>query len=129
LSALQRGHAHERWQRVAIASAKQCRRAVLPAIDPPCSFADWLARSTRGLRLLLVEPSAEAALVVPLRDALRGSPATVECVVGPEGGWAPAEQAAAAAAGCVLVSLGATTLRADAAGLVALSLIHFASEV
>ncbi len=27
--------AHERWQRIAVASAKQCGRARLPAIDPP----------------------------------------------------------------------------------------------
>jgi len=42
-------------------------------------------------------------------------------VVGPEGGWAPAEVEAAAAAPWVLVSLGARTLRADAVPLVALS--------
>ena len=35
LNTLARGHAHERWQRVAVASAKQCRRARLPAIDAP----------------------------------------------------------------------------------------------
>jgi 16S rRNA (uracil1498-N3)-methyltransferase len=126
VSALERAHAVQRWQRVAIASAKQCRRAALPAIDSPCSFADWLASPARGRRLLLVEPSAQAVEVVSLREALRGAPAIVECVVGPEGGWAPEEQAAAASAGCVLVSLGPTTLRADAVGLVALALVSFA---
>ena len=35
LTALARAHALERWQRVAVSSAKQCGRARLPAIDAP----------------------------------------------------------------------------------------------
>ena len=52
-------HAAERWRRVAIASAKQCRRASCPPIAEPRRFArrGWRRRA-HGLRLLLVEPSA-----------------------------------------------------------------------
>ncbi len=32
----------DRWHRVAVSSAKQCGRAVVPPIDPPASFADAL---------------------------------------------------------------------------------------
>ena len=56
LSALARGHAHERWQRIAVASAKQCRRARLPAIDAPRPLSEWLEVPFDGRRLLLVEP-------------------------------------------------------------------------
>src|SRR5437762_4703149 len=34
------GRAPERWHRIAIASAKQCRRAGVPAIGPGTSFSD-----------------------------------------------------------------------------------------
>ena len=127
-SMLERAHARARWERVAISSAKQCRRASLPTIDPPCTFHDWLASPAVGRRLLLVEPSAGDGLAVPLRDGLTGSPKAVSCAVGPEGGWTAEEQQAASSAGCVLVSLGPMTLRADAVGLVAVSLILFALD-
>jgi 16S rRNA (uracil1498-N3)-methyltransferase len=47
-------------------------------------------------------------------------------LVGPEGGWAEAEVDLALAAGCLPLSLGPRTLRADAAPLVALSVLQYA---
>jgi 16S rRNA (uracil1498-N3)-methyltransferase len=46
-------------------------------------------------------------------------------LIGPEGGWTPDEVADALAAGCVPVTLGPRTLRADAAPLVALSVLQY----
>jgi 16S rRNA (uracil1498-N3)-methyltransferase len=129
LSALARGHAHARWQRIAVASAKQCRRARLPAIDAPRPLSEWLEVPFDGRRLLLVEPSSGAEEVQPMRAALAGPvPHAVACIVGPEGGWSAAEQQTAVRAGCSLASLGQMTLRADAVGLVAVSIVNFAFE-
>jgi 16S rRNA (uracil1498-N3)-methyltransferase len=126
LAALGRAHAHERWQRVAVASAKQCRRARLPVIEAPRPFRDWLEARFDGRRLLLVEPSSDAGGVQPIRVALAAPPPTaVACIVGPEGGWSADERAAAVSAGCALASLGQMTLRADAVGLVAISIVNF----
>jgi 16S rRNA (uracil1498-N3)-methyltransferase len=126
LRALTRAHAAGKWQRVAISSAKQCGRARLPVIEPPLSFEDWLRSPFEGIRLLLVEPSATERAAVRLRDALDGTaPRSVACIVGPEGGWSPTEREAAASAGCAIVTLGPMTLRADAAGLVAVSIVSF----
>jgi 16S rRNA (uracil1498-N3)-methyltransferase len=129
MSALARGHALDRWQRVAVASAKQSRLARLPAIDLPRPFRDWLAAPFVGLRLLLAEPSAGADDVRPMRTALAAPrPPAIACIVGPEGGWSTIEREAARQSGCVAVTLGPTTLRADAVGLVALCLVNFAFE-
>ena len=126
LAALGRAHAHERWQRLAIASAKQCRRARLPVIEPPRPFVDWLGAPFEGRRLMLVEPSADADAVQPMRAALAAPmPTAIACIVGPEGGWSAVERAAAVSAGCALASLGQMTLRADAVGLVAISIVNF----
>ena len=126
LAALGRAHAHERWQRVAVASAKQCRRARLPIIEAPRPFRDWLAAPFEGRRLLLAEPSSDAGGIQPMRAALDGAaPVAVACIVGPEGGWSAAERIAAVSAGCALASLGQMTLRADAVGLVAVSIVNF----
>jgi len=119
LPALSRPATMERWRRIALASAKQCRRAVVPAIGAPRPFGEWLRDARHELTLVLVEPSAGAG-AIPFRDALRGgTPASAALVVGPEGGWEQAEIEEAAAAGCVPVTLGSLTLRADAVALVA----------
>jgi 16S rRNA (uracil1498-N3)-methyltransferase len=129
LASLDRAHAQDRWRRVAIASAKQCGRGRLPVIDQPRSLRDWLAGPARGLRLLLVEPSAEGHDARSMRTVLSaGRPEMVSCVVGPEGGWSSEERKSAVEAGCVAVTLGSMTLRADAVGLVAISLIRFSLE-
>jgi 16S rRNA (uracil1498-N3)-methyltransferase len=129
LASLGRAHAQDRWRRVAIASAKQSGRGRLPTIDEPRSLRDWLSGPREGLRLLLLEPSAEARDARSLRSVLSDrKPETVSCVVGPEGGWSVGELKSAVDGGCVPVTLGSMTLRADAVGLVAVSLIRFALE-
>jgi 16S rRNA (uracil1498-N3)-methyltransferase len=129
LSSLTRGRAVDRWHRIAISSAKQCRRARLPSIETPMSIEAWLDSPFDGVRLLLSEPGTESREVRSLRAALAGRrPAAVACVIGPEGGWSAAEREASIRAGCVAVTLGPMTLRADAAGLVAVSLVSFALD-
>jgi len=126
LSALGRAHSLERWQRVAIASAKQCGRTRLPDIQAPRLFTDWLDAAFDGLRVLLAEPSAGAEPIASLRSVLADAAApTVACIVGPEGGWSAGERQLASSAGCVPASLGRMTFRADAVGLVAVSLVNF----
>ena len=113
----------DRWRRVALASVKQCRRTSLPSLREPQGFDAWLAEPSADLRLMFVEPSAGGA-AAPLRSLLaEPQPSTAAVLLGPEGGWSPAEIAAASAAGCRLVTLGPLTLRADAMPVAALSAI------
>ncbi len=124
--ALESGRATARWQRIAIASAKQCRRATVPVISEGRPWSEWLADSGPGLRLILVEPDASAGDEPTLEVLEAHAPAALTLIVGPEGGWAPEERELAAAAGCVPVTLGALTLRADAVATVAIALARFA---
>ena len=109
----------DRWQRVAIASAKQCRRAVVPVVRPLAAFSEVLERRDVGARLICTEPGAAgasaAAFAVPSR------PASALLLVGPEGGWSAAELALAVQLGATPISLGPRTLRAEAAPTVALA--------
>jgi 16S rRNA (uracil1498-N3)-methyltransferase len=120
LAALQRGSRHERWQRIAVASAKQCGRAVVPAIDPPAEFAQVVADAPDPVRLVLVEP-AQTAGGAPAALGAVAAPDAVTLAVGPEGGWTDEEIRAAGAAGWTAVRLGARTLRASTMALVALA--------
>jgi 16S rRNA (uracil1498-N3)-methyltransferase len=118
------GRAPERWRRIAIASAKQCRRAVVPAIGEGSAFLDWLPRDRAAMRLLLVEPSA-AVEGHPVSTLGSTRPASASLNVGPEGGWSVGEIEAAVRSGCVPITLGRRTLRADAVPIVAIGLLQF----
>ena len=124
VAALMKGARLERWRRVALASAKQSRRAVLPEIRMPLMLETALDEPA-VLRLMLVEPNATAS-VEPM-SVLQQAPAPADATlyVGPEGGWAAEEWTAAAAHGVRLISLGPRTLRADAAPIAAISVLEF----
>jgi 16S rRNA (uracil1498-N3)-methyltransferase len=118
LAALTRGDRHERWHRIAVSSAKQCGRAVVPAIAPPIAF-DGPTSLTHlpSPQFLLVEPGASAQTTTVAGVDL-GAPAAATLIVGPEGGWTP-EEVQQCAGHAHPVGIGTLTLRADAAAVVA----------
>ena len=123
LASLTRGRKRERWERIAVSSAKQCGRAVVPAVLEPESF-DAVASLIDGRQLpvpalLLAEPRAGGA-VVSLGELEGDPPREASLLIGPEGGWTP-EEIATASERCRLVTLGGRTIRSDAMALVAVS--------
>lgn len=119
MAAMARSGRLARWERIAVSSAKQCGRAVVPAIHPATPL-DWCwTEKTDATRVMCVEPSAPFAEVVPVQRLPRAS--AVHFIVGPEGGWSVTEVAAAHESGAILMSLGARTLRADAVPIVGLT--------
>jgi 16S rRNA (uracil1498-N3)-methyltransferase len=112
------GAAAERWRRLAIASSKQCGRAVVPVIGAVQPF-DHALDIAAEIRLMGVEPSASGDAVVELSALPRPSSALL--LTGPEGGWARTEIDRAVARGATLVNLGPRTLRAETAPTVLLA--------
>jgi 16S rRNA (uracil1498-N3)-methyltransferase len=113
----------DRWSRVAISSAKQCGRAVVPAVEEPQALEAVLRERTRAA-YVLVEPRA-AAGVTHVSDLPASPPeAGATVFVGPEGGWSAQELELARAAGATLITLGALTLRADAAAATAIPVLR-----
>ena len=128
VAALMRANRVDRWQRIAVASTKQSRRAVLTEIRTPLTLDTYLDDPAEGLRLMLVEPEADAGASTLRSLADDPPPHDASVVVGPEGGWAEGECAAAAAKGVRLVTLGPRTLRADAVPVAAISVLQFLWE-
>lgn len=127
VAALHKARRAERWQRIAVASAKQCGRARVPGVREPVTLEALLARpsgSTEEVKLALVEPShhhgrsLETLKTVP-------PPKAALVVVGPEGGWTALEIERLSIGGFHLVTLGSRTLRAEAAPLAVLTLLQF----
>jgi 16S rRNA (uracil1498-N3)-methyltransferase len=121
LTSLARGRRDERWRRVAIASVKQCGRAVVPEVANPLSFADYLRAESADLRLMLVEPRAEASATL----AGVSKPESAALLIGPEGGWTAEEIEDACRSGFHPITLGQRTLRADAMPIAAIAVLQF----
>jgi 16S rRNA (uracil1498-N3)-methyltransferase len=140
VAALMRGARVDRWQRVALASVKQSRRAVLPEVRMPLTLETYLSDPPAALRLMLVEPAVlGSALGLADGEAVddeeqvrtlsflqrQPPPHDAAVLVGPEGGWSGEECAAAERVGVQLVTLGQRTLRADAVPIAAISVLQF----
>jgi 16S rRNA (uracil1498-N3)-methyltransferase len=119
-----RDGAIERWQRVAIASAKQCARAVVPDIRAVCSLDALLDDSAGHAVVAAVEPRADVSASALWRFGAEGPvPPRALVMVGPEGGWAASEIDRLVARGARLIQLGPRTLRAETAPTVVLSVL------
>ena len=109
----------DRWRRVALSSTKQCGRAVIVEVAAPASLDERLPYLPSPW-IVLAEPTTGKGGPLPAR------PGTATVFVGPEGGWSAGEIAAFSDGGAHFLQLGARTLRADAAPLVALSVLLYA---
>jgi 16S rRNA (uracil1498-N3)-methyltransferase len=101
-----------RWQRVAVAAAKQSQRAVVPTVAGVTALDDLLASHDSERVFVCVEPSANALGDTAWQKLSR--PSSVLVLVGPEGGWSGAEVATFGARGAYALSLGPRTLRTEA---------------
>lgn len=118
----------ERWRRIAIEAARQSGRGDIPTLEGPLELAVALPSANAPWRIVLAAdapPLFERLAAWPPSAALEHGAASersaaLELLVGPEGGLDDAEQLAAAAAGFLPASLGATTLRTELAGVAAL---------
>jgi 16S rRNA (uracil1498-N3)-methyltransferase len=109
----------DRWRTIAVGSAKQSGRAVVPEIAAPLALAEALTIMS-GARIAFVEPTAATGAAT--LEATAEAPESAMLFVGPEGGWSADEVRAFERAGVRLVTLPGPTWRADAIGLIALVL-------
>lgn len=108
----------ERWRRVAAAAVAQCGRSKAPAVNDPVPLAA-VCSEAGGVRLLADLGGVGGSFPSPKG----GGGATV--LVGPEGGFTPAEVELIRSAGFVGLWLGPRTLRAETAAVVALALAQY----
>lgn len=111
-------HAH--WNGIIIAASEQSGRNRLAALAPLEDFSKWLTRPTPAPRILLsprgTDTLAAWAGARPAQD--------VTLMVGPEGGFAPAEEDAAIAAGAIALTMGPRVLRTETAALAAAAILQ-----
>jgi 16S rRNA (uracil1498-N3)-methyltransferase len=103
---------------IAAEAAEQCERLTVPRIDPPAALADLLASWPKLRPLIVAVERAGAPPIYPVRG-----PAAL--LVGPEGGFVPAELDALRRHPFVHpATLGPRILRAETAAIVGLALLQ-----
>lgn len=116
----------ERWQRIILEACKQCDRASPPEIHPVRELGQLLTTPPDcTLKLMFWEQETRQDLA----SLLAGQQKKIESaifLIGPEGGFAPHEAAAAKENGFTSVSLGPRLLRAETASLAAAAILQFA---
>ena len=116
----------ERWRRILREAAEQSERGRLPVLQPPIDFKEacdtvsepalilWEREKSRGLKTTLGELNASD-----------GPVASLSVFVGPEGGFSEQEVEHAQGEGIRPVSLGSRILRAETAGIAAVTAIMY----
>lgn len=118
----------ERWQKIAEAAAKQSKRDIIPEVQNLQSMKELLATNGCTTKIIAYECEDRMSLKEALQAAeqnLPGGICDLLLIIGPEGGISPQELELARQAGAVPVSLGKRILRAETAGLVAMSAIFY----
>ena len=108
----------DRWSAVVREASKQSLRSWIPDVLDLVTTKQ-LVRLAEGARMLVLEPTA----TLTLGDLETGGEDLI-LVVGPEGGIAPQELDALAAAGASIVRLGDEVLRTSTAGPAALAVLN-----
>lgn len=108
----------QHWRQVAISACEQSGRNRLPDIQPPLTLESWLAQAQGACKLVLHHRTDASLADVP-------QPASVDLLIGPEGGLSASEIEAAVAQGFTAMSLGPRVMRTETAPVAALSIIQF----
>jgi 16S rRNA (uracil1498-N3)-methyltransferase len=116
----------ERWRRIAHEAAKQSRRSDVPLIHDPAPLADRVRAASDAVRIVLAEQERSTTLRTVVNEAVNAAQnqmPILELAFGPEGGWAPDEEALFDANGWRAASLGPRILRAETAAIAALAVV------
>jgi 16S rRNA (uracil1498-N3)-methyltransferase len=120
------GKRAERWRRIAIEASQQARRSDVPVIHEPVDLAARVRATSDAARIVLAEQERTTTLRNAIEasiDAAKDEMPALEIGIGPEGGWAPAEEALFDDNGWRAASLGPRIVRAETAAIAALAVI------
>ena len=107
-----------RWQKIAAEAAGQSGRGIIPVVESPLSWKQALVRFAEEKTLLCYEGGG-----APIGKLVSPADTAISLVVGPEGGFDPAEVEAVTAVGGKIATLGPRILRCETAPLAAIAVL------
>lgn len=116
-----------RLRKIAEEGSEQCRRSIVPTVEPYADFRDVLALSADH-KIFAYEGEAgnDETLLSLAKNISKNQ--SVLVVIGPEGGFSPAEVRAAEDYGFHFASLGRRILRAETAAIYCAAILSAFSE-
>ena len=113
-----------RWQRIAVAAARQCGRRTLLEVQPPMALRDFCVHyGSAPVKLVCWEEERQQGMRQVLESVNDRSPIVI--VVGPEGGLTAHEVEVARTEGFTTVSLGPHLLRTETAAIVLTGIVRY----
>ena len=126
------------WQRIAEQATRQCLRTQPPRIDHPQRLNDWFGTLDVGLRLVMHESTLPAPPIhktlkrlaardrgLDGRKTVKQEDSALVLLVGPEGGFSPAEMDLILQQGFYPWLLGPRLLRTETAAPAALAILQY----
>lgn len=108
----------QRWNKIAMEAAQQCKRDVVPEIEMPLSLKEACVQYQSDLNLVAYESMMENSALI--RDVVKDAQ-SITVVIGPEGGFDESEIEFLKEKGYCCITLGKRILRAETAALYVLS--------
>ncbi|MDD3653938.1 MAG: 16S rRNA (uracil(1498)-N(3))-methyltransferase [Desulfotomaculaceae bacterium] len=114
----------ERWQKIALEAAKQCRRSDVPKISRPKSWDEMLCALPPGAVAMI---PWEEEFVYSVKDFCLQhlELASIYIFIGPEGGFTREEVERARLYGVCPVTLGPRILRTETASMAVLTMVQY----
>ncbi len=112
---------HERWERITEQTLKQSRLSKSPSIESLTSFGSLCSHFSEYDQIFLLHPSSDAQPIRECSPSRKNETTRVLLMIGPEGGFSPAEVEQAKAQGAQIIKMGQGILRTDTAFVAAAS--------
>ena len=116
----------ERIEKILVSAMKQSLKAVLPRLEEMTPFDRYVCEGFDGQKFI-AHCHADSERILLSQSYKPGS--RVRILIGPEGDFSPEEVELAIAHGYRPISLGASRLRTETAGVVACHTIHTINEI
>jgi 16S rRNA (uracil1498-N3)-methyltransferase len=113
-----RGSRRQRWTRVVSGATEQCGRATVPHMERTTTLDSLLSTPFEGTKVFLLETGESPPL------ARLETPESLLVLVGPPGGFEPAEIRQLGDGGFAPVSLGPRILRSETAAIAAVAMVQ-----
>jgi len=108
-----------RWERIVREAAEQSGRVAVPPIARAITLPELAASDSHRPAILLWEAESAHTLREALEERLKGAPARLSLIIGPEGGIDPREADILRKAGVAVAGMGKRILRAETAAVAA----------
>ena len=118
---------HDRYQKQAVSAAKQCGRGIIPEVRGMIHFSEMLACIEKHHAVIFFYECGGQSLSSVIEGIKKNGATDFAIVIGPEGGFDPAEAEALQSAGAFTATLGKRILRTETAPIAAIAAIMYAT--